>query len=75
MSTHFLALQNVSLARNAMPETFVKNKNSLTAVREAIENCPELFEGLHDTPINSCESEIYGNEDQGKFSEAGIACF
>lgn len=49
MSTLNLALQNVTLARNAMPERFeqvVKNKNSLTAVREAIENCPELCSAL-----------------------------
>ena len=52
MSTLNLALQNVSLARNAMPERFeqlVKNKNSQTAVREAIENCLELCSALRDS--------------------------
>ena len=65
MSTLNLALQNVS----ERFEQLVKNKNSLSAVREAIQKCPELCSALRD-PM------AYGNEDihVGKSSEARITC-
>ena len=52
MSTLNLALQNVSLAHTSMAhqyEELVKNKNTLTDLREAITECPELHDCLRDS--------------------------
>ena len=52
MSTLNLALQNVSLARTAMSdcnERAVKNKNSLSEVRVAIQQTPGLGDALRDS--------------------------
>ena len=52
MSTLKVALQNVSLARTSMAhryEELVKNNNTLTDLREAIRECPELRDCLRDS--------------------------
>lgn len=52
MSTLNLALQNVSLARTSMPDRFeelVKNKHTLTEIRECITKYPQLNDALRDS--------------------------
>ena len=57
MSTLNLAFQNVSLARMSMPDRFeqlVKNKHSLSEIRECITKYPEISDVLHGSAADNC---------------------